>query len=359
MTAGAGEYQPPQALAEKVKAAPKAPGCYLFSDRAGNIIYVGKAKRLHARVKSYFGKAARTNEDMRAFLGRIHDVAYRVTPSELDALMLEYRLIKQYKPWFNTQLKADKPRPFLRVGAEAPYATLSVTAARRDDGAVYYDCFADEDDVKEALALFGRVWATPQCGSADYRKTDRACLYHSMGLCMAPCQGAAGATAYAGAIGEIKRLFAGEELEVFGRLGAEMEAHAEALEFEKAAESKRTLNALRVLQRKGRRMFHLPDDCDTLIFIRPYREAAFSLFYAVKGAVAHRQDFAAGDTAAPLAAFLKKVQSGAAMEDDGLLAACLTEILADRLFVPLPKGAGAHAVEEAARAGCEKFSYGV
>lgn len=102
---------PTTSLTAKIRTAPKQPGCYLFKSERGNIIYVGKAKSLHSRVRQYFQGSRGIDDKIGRLVRSIRDVEYRVTASELDALLLEHRLIKQYKPWYNSQLKADRLHP--------------------------------------------------------------------------------------------------------------------------------------------------------------------------------------------------------------------------------------------------------
>lgn len=347
-------------LLQKVKTAPKAPGCYLFRDRQGNIIYVGKAKRLSTRVRNYFQPSAAQDERLEDLLPQITDVEYRETASELDALMLEYRLIKQHKPWFNSQLKPDKRRPWLRIDMAADFPTLTVVSVRTDDAAEYFDCFIDEQDVKAALLLFNQVWRTPQCGRASFGKAGSPCLYHSLNVCFAPCSGRLGeadsdeAAAYREAVEQVLRLLHGKSVPKLAELKTEMRRAADALEFEKAATCKAQLDGLRRIQVKAKRMFHLPEDADVLVRIRPYREKAFSLFYAHNGEVWYRADFLcepdmgkAADMAdeKALVEFLAKIKTGRpSIEDNAWLAGCLTEVLADKEFAVLGKGKSAKTV---------------
>lgn len=334
-------------LAEKVKTAPTQPGCYLFMDKQGYVIYVGKAKNLRSRVKSYFTKAAAADERIEYLVPRIADVAYRVADSELDALLLEYRLIKQHKPWFNSQMKADKQRPYLRISSEEPYATLSICVEAADDGAAYYDFFTDEEDVKQTLILLCKVWGLPQCGQRSFAKAQSPCLYHSLGHCMAPCRGTADPAKYAATLDETRRLFSGKPVSRMRELKQDMEHAAEALEFERAATSKALLESLRRVQRKSRSRFHLPSSGATLVFIRPHREKAFSVFYALDGQVLRRTDFPATPGVSDIQAFARSpAASGVALEGSEWLAGCLTAVGAFKQFVVLPNEKSARRIVE-------------
>ena len=334
---------PSEALLQKVKTAPKSPGCYLFRDRMGNIVYVGKAKCLSTRVRNYFQPSSAEDERLVDLLPVIQDVEYRTTDTELDALQLEYKLIKQYKPWFNLQLKPDKPRPYLRIDTNAHFPSFTFAAERADDGAEYFDCFVDEYDIKAALDLFNQVWRLPQCGKASFEKPSRSCLYRQLNNCMAPCTGQADAAAYGAATGAVLDMLRGGPVPKLAELEQQMVACAEALDFEKASVFKQQIEGIRRLQHKSRKMFHLPKDADVLVCIRPYREAAFSLFYAHHGEVYHRADFPSGPDDAALDAFIAQIHSGRpSIEDSGWLAGCLLEVLADKQFAVLTGGKSVH-----------------
>jgi excinuclease ABC subunit C len=128
--------------------APKEPGCYLFKDKDGNIIYVGKSKNIYRRVRQYFSKIHDPSNKLYLLARQAVEAEYRVTASELDALILECLLIKQYKPWFNSQLKHTARHPFLRLDISEDYPTLCSVYEKDDDTALYYGVFYKEDDLQ-------------------------------------------------------------------------------------------------------------------------------------------------------------------------------------------------------------------
>lgn len=326
-------------LRDKIKAAPSEPGCYLFMDKFGYIIYVGKAKNLKNRIKSYFSKAAAADERIAELVPKIVDVEYRVTVSELDALLLEFRLIKQHKPWFNSQLKPEKLRPYLRIATADPYATLSVSAQKMDDGAVYYDFFTDEEDVKATLNILCKTWGLPQCGQRSFIKKKSPCVYHTLDGCMAPCSGKPDAGHYANTIREVQRYLDGKPSGRVKALKQEMHAAADALEFEKAVSCKGLLECLQRIRHKSRRRFHLPEDGAALVLIRPFREKAFSAFCVQNGQVLVRIDYQSVPSDAMIADFVENMSSQHnVVDEDGLLASGLVEIMADKQIIVLPQG---------------------
>jgi len=333
------------ALMEKIQAAPVSPGCYLYMDKMGNVIYVGKAKVLRNRVRSYFH--ATDNEKVQRLVQRIADVEYFITDTETDALLHEYRLIKQHKPWYNSQLKRDTPHPLIRLDKRGPYATLSITYQREDGKqARYFDCFHDEQDAKDALELLGKAWNTPTCGQADFSKIGRACLNHHLGVCMAPCEGKADEAQYAWAIADIVRLFEGKRVSRMLQLEREMHASADAMGYEKAGQLKQLLAALERLQRKARRMFHFPAGRAVLVFLRAWREEAFSLYLVDDGMVYAHQRFGDSLDKTGMSEFLQAAAARAA--GPAWLADAIREVYADKLFITLPARYGPAQIERAA-----------
>ncbi len=342
----------------KIKTAPTEPGCYMFKDKYGYIIYVGKAKRLRNRVKQYFTKAAAEDERTAELVTKITDVEYHVVASELDALLHEYRLIKLYKPWYNVLMKADMQRPYLRIGNEVPYATLSICDTFEADGAAYFDFFVDEYDIKHVLDLLCRVWGLPQCGKRSFSRRQRPCVYHALGTCMAPCGAEPCVDRYVAAIDDVKRLFAGKRVKCITELKRDMREAADALAFERAAACRSMLEGLERLRQLSRRRYHLPDEEAVLILIRPYREEAFSAFYIIDKKVRNRTDFPAEPDTELIDSFIASLgntsreyvptHTAAQVEFGDWLADCLLEVGAEKHIVSLPPGKRARRIAEKA-----------
>lgn len=344
------EAPPHPALLDKIRAAPTEPGCYLLKNAAGQVIYVGKGKNIRLRVRQYF-QNGRKEEKVLRLVRTARDVEFFTTASELDALLHEHRLIKEHRPWFNSQLKQDRARPFLRVGVQEPCPTFSLAAEQAEDGARYFGCFANEDSAMAALVTLNRVWKTPPCGRRDHPGQGRACLNAHLGLCLGPCERKTDDGTYAEAVQGAVGFLSGRGMGAQAKVRREMQAHAAAMEYERAARCKALLEDLERLRRSCRRMFHLPEGRDALLFIRPYRGEGFSLFLIRRRAVSRRRDFAGGLAADALEGFLAAPDAAAAP----WLLPALTGIYADKLFVPLPLRWGAAALEKRIRRGYAEF----
>jgi excinuclease UvrABC nuclease subunit len=285
------EVLPYSELRERAKSAPDMPGCYLFYDALGNVIYVGKAKRLRNRVTSYFNPAALENERTAFLVRRIANLRFITTNCELDALLLEYQLIKSHKPWYNSQLKPDKPRPYLRLAFVQPYPCLSIADEPDDDDALYYDCFTGTEDIKRTLVLLCRAWGIAQCDQQVFMRLKGPCIYRELDGCLAPCNGQVDQAEYHTRIKEVVKLLEGKKVRRLAELRRDLRFAVEDLDFELADNLQSLIDGLIQLRHKSHRRYHLPKSGLALILIRPYREKAFSAFLTSGCQAVFRIDF--------------------------------------------------------------------
>lgn len=243
------EWQEP--LRQKLAGLPEQPGVYLYMDAVGKVVYVGKAKILKHRVRSYFQQ--RDDKDAKTLLlvTAIRALDYIVTATETEALVLENTLIKQHKPRFNILLKDDKAYPWLRITMQDTFPRLDIVRRAQKDGARYFAAFTSATNLRDALDPVRRLFPVRTC-KREIRENDtqRPCLYHHIGLCAAPCAGRIGAEEYRGMVHDLCRFLDGKHEEVMAELENQMSAFAEALEFEKAAQLRDRIGHLRSLSRK-------------------------------------------------------------------------------------------------------------
>ncbi len=218
-------------LAERARGLPDRAGVYLFKDAAKRIIYVGKAKSLNKRVRSYFnaGKDIKT----RILLRNAADLEVIVTRDEYDALLLENTLIKQWKPRFNINLKDGKSYPVIRITSE-PYPRIFRTRRIVFDGSSYFGPYAQAGRLDEYLALIEKLFPLRKC-KGPLKPRRHPCLYYHIGRCLAPCVGLADQAVYATAVERIKKLLAGRTDELLQDLEASMKEASQRLDYEKAA----------------------------------------------------------------------------------------------------------------------------
>jgi excinuclease ABC subunit C len=224
----------PEAVAAKAAALPRSPGVYLFKDAAGNLLYVGKAADLRARVRQYVaggdGRAAVPH-----FLARTRDLGFMVTRTEAEALLLENALIKRHRPPWNVRLRDDKAYPCLRLDLRHRFPRLTVVRRFKRDGAMYFGPFADAGALRRALRALRTVYPLRSCSDASLASRKRPCLYHEIGRCNAPCVGLVGEEAYGALVREVVSLLRGDAGGLLDDLRRRMAAASEGLRFEEAA----------------------------------------------------------------------------------------------------------------------------
>lgn len=237
----------PDTVAAKLAHLPDSPGVYLWKDGEGTVLYVGKAKRLRGRVRSYFASDHPESVKTRALVRQIAELETIVVPTEADALVLEANLIKEYRPRFNIALRDDKSYPYIKVTIEEPFPRVFVTRRYAEDGARYFGPYTDVGAMRHALNVVKRLFTVRSCNyDLPRERPERACLDYHIGRCRAPCILVQTEDDYRGMIDEVLLVLGGRTDEVIRRVRQRMEAAADALDFERAAELR---NALRYLER--------------------------------------------------------------------------------------------------------------
>lgn len=233
-------------IIRKVKSLPFLPGAYIFKDKDGNILYIGKASQLKKRVASYFQKRSHLNKTGRLSLlvSRIADFDWIVTDSEQEAFLLEYQLIKQYNPFFNVQFRDDKRYPYIKLTLVDPFPFLSVVRKPENDGNKYFGPYVSSGSMRQTLKLLRQVFKIRSCIKKITGK-DSLCLYYHIKECSAPCIGAISLLEYKNLITEIIPFLEGKNTRVVKRLEERMREAGEDLNFEEAARIRDQICAVR------------------------------------------------------------------------------------------------------------------
>ncbi|MDQ6827349.1 MAG: excinuclease ABC subunit UvrC, partial [Gemmatimonadota bacterium] len=237
----------PENVARTIQHLPESPGVYLWKDAEGTVLYVGKAKRLRSRVRSYFAADHQGSVKTHALVRQITDLETIVVPTEAHALILESNLIKEYKPRYNIVLRDDKSYPYIKVTVQDPFPRVYVTRRLLDDGARYFGPYTDVGAMRRALTVVKRIFTVRSC-NYDMPKImpERACLDYSIGRCKAPCILLQTQAEYGAMIDEVLLFLDGRTAEVVRRVKERMSAASGNLDFERAAELR---DALRHLER--------------------------------------------------------------------------------------------------------------
>jgi excinuclease ABC subunit C len=255
-TDGAAEARDRSVAAEKVRSFPQSPGVYLMKDAAGRVIYVGKAKNLRARAGSYFLKAAAEDRRTADLVREICDVDYLEAESEVDALLLESRLIKDVQPRFNSDLKDDKTFPYLQITTHEDFPRVEFTRTPRQKGVKLYGPFTSAGSLRGAIVVLQRIFKFRTC-TLDIDADDeqwrwfRPCLLASIDQCTAPCNLRISKEEYRKDINRLKTFLDGGKKQLLAEMRKEMLEASKSLEFERAARLRDEIRLLETLDQRG------------------------------------------------------------------------------------------------------------
>jgi len=256
-------------LAAKVAAAPDVPGVYMWKDREGNVLYVGKAKRLRQRLRSYLTADSSSSPKHRMLLRLIDDFETIVVTSESEALLLENNLIKEHRPQYNIQLRDDKSYPHVAVTLGDRFPRVLVVRRLDIPGARYFGPYTDVTILRRTIRTIRRVFTVRSC---HYRlpedAPERPCLDYQIGRCLAPCVGYQSRAEYQRMIDNVVTFLEGKTVEVRTRLRETMESAAARLEFERAAEIRNSLKWLDQVERPQSVQFVEGGDADAIGYAR-------------------------------------------------------------------------------------------
>ncbi len=249
----AGEKKTPR---EKVRTFPTSPGVYLMKDSEDRVIYVGKAVNLRSRASSYFLAAAATERRTAELVRAIADIDYLTTDNEVDALLLEARLIKDIQPRFNTDLKDDKTFPYLEIHIRDDFPLVEFTRTPQAKGTKLYGPFTNAGQLRETISVLQKIFKFRTC-SLDIDENDerwkwyRPCLLASINQCSAPCNLRISKEAYKKDIQRLRLFLEGHRTKLFRELKQEMEKASKELQFERAAAIRDQLRALESIELRG------------------------------------------------------------------------------------------------------------
>ena len=243
------------ALESKLAHLPDQPGVYLFKDRSGDVLYIGKAARLADRVRSYFLKGTDHTPKTALLVAQIADLETMVTRSELEALILESNLVKRHRPRFNVVLRDDKQYPYLRLPVKDRFPRLSIVRRVQKDGALYYGPYTPAGALRETLKVIKKVFPLATCTIDIDGSAERACIEFEIKRCMAPCTGQQTQEDYHRIVRQVRQFLEGHDRELVDELRVQMDAAASREEFEEAARLRdrifkieRTLERQRITQ---------------------------------------------------------------------------------------------------------------
>lgn len=271
---------------------PTKPGCYLYRNAEGTIIYVGKAINLKNRVRSYFHADSSHDNKTRRLVRDITDIEWIVVGSELEALILEMNLIKKHRPKYNIRLKDDKRYPYIKIHWNEPFPKVTVTRQMVDDGSRYFGPYTSAWAVYQTLEVLRKIFPYLTCDREITGNDPRACLYYDIKLCTAPCIGAVSQAGYRQMISDLMDFLSGHSEAIVLRLQEDMQKAADEMRFEKAAALRDQLKAMQSIIERQKIIFGSDyEDSDVIAMAREDGEACVQIFFIRGGKLIGREYF--------------------------------------------------------------------
>ena len=277
-------------MPQRLSTIPSKPGVYVFNDTRQKVLYVGKAKNLRNRIRSYFQKKSVHDPRKASMMRDVHDFSYIVTGNELEAFVLEANLIKQYKPRFNIILRDDKNYPYLKLTVHEEWPGIEVVRKITRDGALYFGPYVPAGALWDILAFIRRNFRIRDC-RFSFNKPMKPCIQHQMGRCVAPCAGYVSREEYGKLIDEIRLFLNGEKKDLIGNLQKKMLKLSAEMKYEEAAGIRDRIRAIERAMESQKIVAPELGDIDIIGFHQEGSEVLFKIFFIRKGVMIGSKDF--------------------------------------------------------------------
>ena len=340
---------------EELHKLPHEPGVYIMHDVNDTVMYVGKAKDLHNRVRSYFRKIVGRGPQIDKMVSLIEYFEYIVTDSELEALVLENNLIKEHRPKYNTLLKDDKTYPYIKVTLGEEYPRVLFSRQMKKDKSRYFGPYTGASSVKDTIDLVNKIFMLRTCNKVLPRDIglDRACLNYHIHQCNAPCVGGVSKDEYRKRVDEALKFLNGDYKEALDDLKNKMTYLSENLEFEEAAKVRNLYNSVKSISEKQKITAYNDDDKDIIALATGDDDAVVQVFFMRGGKLIGREHFYmknvdSSDTSEIILSFIKQFYSGTPfipkdimlaenIEDIEILEQWLSEKRGSKVHIIVPK----------------------
>jgi len=287
---GESERRPNERVAARLADLPEEAGVYLYRNDAGRVIYVGKARSLRQRVRSYFQRSAAHTPKTLRMLAEVADLEIILAGSEIEALILENHLIKKERPRYNVILRDDKNYPYLRLTVKDEYPRVTLVRKARLDGSLYFGPFLPGSLAWRTLRMIPKFFRVAIC-HVPFDGKQRPCLYYHLGQCLAPCAGYTNPAEYGDAVAEARMFLEGRSKELLDRLDERMESASAAEEYELAAHYRDLIASIRRLSEKSAVSSADLGNQDVFAIHREGTQAALQVFLMREGRVQARREF--------------------------------------------------------------------
>lgn len=279
---------------EELKKLPHSPGVYIMHDKHDTILYVGKAKDLHNRVRSYFRANVGRGPWIDRMISLIAYFEYIVTDSELESLVLENNLIKEHRPKYNTMLVDDKTYPYIKVTVSEDYPRIMMTRQMKKDKSRYFGPYTSASAVKDTIELINKLYKLRTCNKAIHegnKPNERPCLNYHIGQCVAPCQGNISKEAYGEQVAQALEFLNGNFGTIIKELEQKMNEQSMNLEFEEAAKTRDLLGSVKQIAQKQKITHSDAEDKDVIAIAIMEGDAVVQVFFIREGKLIGREHF--------------------------------------------------------------------
>lgn len=308
-----------ESLEKRIEILPRAPGVYLLKNKKGTIIYVGKAKNLRNRVKSYFQHYSSSPAKVHSMISRISDLEHIVTNTEKEALILESTLIKRHRPRYNVILKDDKNYPYLKLTLKEQFPRLSLVRRIEKDKSLYFGPFASAQAVRETMKIIHQNFLLRKCQTKTFQFRQRPCLNYQMGQCPAPCFKLIDEKRYRNAVKEVELFLKGKNQELMRMLKEGMEKASKELDFEVAARLRDRIASLKKTLEKQKAIMLDFTDRDVVSFHREGSYVTVVVLFIRNGKIIGSKDFT-----------LKRIE----MPDEEVISSFVNQFYREDKFIP-------------------------
>ncbi len=307
-----------------LKSLPEKPGIYIFRNRTGDVLYVGKALRLRSRVRSYFAKRAGRGPWIQKMVEESSTIEHIVTANEIEALILESNYVKKHKPRHNVLLRDDKHFPYMKLSTSEDYPRLSIVRRPAGDGDSYLGPFPSASSLRRTIRFLQKTFHIRPCTGGLEDKTAKRCIYFQMGQCLGPCDDLQSEEAYRGGVDDALDFLKGKNRELVRRLKKQMQEHSEELQYESAAKVRDQIRGIEHVTERQTMLSVKGGDQDVLGCHREGEKAAFRLFFIRGGRLLGDQGFhVAAREGVPdgevVSAFVKQYYAGKTFYPDEVL----------------------------------------
>jgi excinuclease ABC subunit C len=341
---------PNMSLEEKILQFPTSPGVYMMRNAGGEIIYIGKARNLRQRVRSYFNQSGDSRYHVKFLMAKVADIEVLLTDTEKEALLFENTLIKQHHPRYNLSLKDDKTYFSLRIDLHEEFPRFTIVRKRPQDGAHYFGPYSSGSAAREVLCQMIRIFPLRHYPLATCKSRPRPCLYHQIGQCSAPCHGFITHEAYEALVSGAMLFLNGKSRELISEFKRRMTLASERMDYEEAARWRNLLRSIEVTVEKQKVVLR-GGDCDVVGFYRDGENIELALLFIRSGVLSGGRQFSLTwqlDDTTAIAEFLQQYYTGdvfipaeillpLTIEDKQILAELFGDLKGSKVTLLLPQ----------------------